>query len=155
VREAVAASKIHHDFIVLRCYNPRMDQNEMTAKVQNELDKLMPKALSEQEKAAWRMIYNALRLNDLSKDKPSGEDVVALHATVESIMSEDCGQKTFTAADDGKIVVVTCTSPKIDISAFAEEKKSLFVPWVPRVSVYQSHPTSENSLIAYRIDFAK
>lgn len=132
-----------------------MEQAKMMAVVQGEIDKLMPKGLSEPEQAAWRMIFNALRLNDLSKEKPNGGDVVALHTTVESIMGEDCGQKTFTVTDDGRVAIVTCTSPKIDISAFAEEKKSLFAPWIPRVSMFQSHPTSENSLVAYRIDFTK
>ena len=123
--------------------------------IQKELDSLMPKGLSDQEQAVWKMLFNALRENDLAKEKPSGGGVVALHATVEAVLGEDCGQKTFTVTDDNKIIIVTCTNPKIDIQGLVDAKKSLFSPWIPHVSSYESHPDSENSLVAYKIKFTK
>jgi hypothetical protein len=67
-----------------------MDQNEKNSVISSELDTLMPKGLSDEERGMWRMCFNALRLADFATAHPSEGEIIAMFATIQTIFAGHC-----------------------------------------------------------------
>jgi hypothetical protein len=130
-----------------------MDKAEMQIIIAGELQTEMPGGLSALEQGTWRMLYNALRENDLSKKEESGKKVIALRATIDTVFSADCGKRDVVVSTDNTIVTVYCTEPKIEIEAFVKGKASLFKPWSVFVTAKQASPNEKITLLVYTVTF--
>jgi len=107
-----------------------MDQAEKNKVIEKELQELIPKDISEDERGIWRMCFNALRLADFATSTPLGGEMVATLATIQTLFAGHCSSMSGpTLGGENKIIVLTCSNPNIDIEALLKAKSSLLPTW--------------------------
>ena len=129
-----------------------INQEEQNLIIEKELKELAPKNLTQKEKNIWRMCFNALRLSDLTNNDPSGSDIIAMFATIQTIFSEQCTSMSGPTLDaQKKIIVITCSNPHTNTNTLLKSRAELFPSWSFVVNTH----TVPNQGTFEKIDFFK
>jgi hypothetical protein len=130
-----------------------MNQEERNEIIKKEMDTLIPANLTEDERGVWRMCFNALRLADFASSHPSGGEIIAMFATIQTLFAGHCTSMSGPVLDaEKKIIVLTCSNPNTDTGALLEKRKDLFPSWT---FIVNAHSVPGQEGIYEKIDFVK